>query len=187
MERSFLKFLPVFSLFFWASLPPSHASDKLPFQAPRTTAELPAGAEIVTSRGTIVIELLGDLAPLTVRNFEHLAKKNFYNNLTFHNVEPGYVVQGGDPKGTGKGGPGYTLPPEFSEYDQRIGTVGMLRLPSQVNPERRSNGSQFYILLRDSPHLNGMYTVFGRVLRGLEVAQQIRKGDKILGVKLRPR
>jgi peptidyl-prolyl cis-trans isomerase B (cyclophilin B) len=94
------------------------------------------------------------------------------------------VIQGGDPEGTGKGGPNYTIPPEFTNIKHRKGTIGMSRLPGERNPERHSNGSQFYICLTDAPHLDGLYTVFAEVINGLEVVEQLRAGDKIIRIRL---
>ncbi|MCC6221130.1 MAG: peptidylprolyl isomerase [Deltaproteobacteria bacterium] len=130
------------------------------------------------------IEFYREEAPITVRNFEYLGKKRFYENLTFHRYVPDFVIQGGDPQGNGKGGPGYGLPPEHSSVlKHRRGTLGMARLPSEVNPERLSNGSQFYICFSLAPHLDGLYTVFAQVISGMENAEKLRQGDKILEVQ----
>ena len=108
-----------------------------------------------TDRGTIVIELYPAVAPKTVANFEKLSKKGFYDNLTFHRVEPGFVVQGGDPQGNGMGGPGYDLPAEISPTEKHLrGTLAMARKGDQVNPDRKSSGSQFYICLAPAPFLD---------------------------------
>ncbi len=157
--------------------------DKLPFEIPKDSKTLPERAIIGTSKGAVEIKFFRLEAPITVRNFEYLARKGFYNNLTFHRYEPGFVIQGGDPKGTGQGGPGYTLPPEHSAKLKHIaGTLGMARLPSEVNPERRSNGSQFYISLKEAPHLDGLYSVFAYITRGIENAQKLRAGDRITNI-----
>lgn len=156
--------------------------EKLPFPLPKSPAELPRSAVIETTKGPIEIRFLGDLAPVTVKNFEYLARRGFYNGTAFHDVEPGFAVQGGSPHGDGKGGPGYTLPAEFSSYKHIEGTMGMLRYPSRVNPERRSNGSQFYITLRRATHLDGLYTVFAQVVSGINIVGQLEKGDKIVRV-----
>ncbi len=126
-----------------------------------------------TDYGNIEIELRPDKAPKTVENFLKLVREGFYNGLTFHRVIPGFVIQGGDPEGTGRGGPGYTLPAEISDLKHTPGAVAMARLPDQINPERRSSGSQFYITLDYQPHLDGAYTVFGYVTKGLDVAKRI--------------
>jgi len=138
-----------------------------------------------TDRGTIVIELYPAVAPKTVANFEKLSKDGFYNNLTFHRVEPGFVVQGGDPQGNGMGGPGYDVPAEISPTEKHLrGTLAMARKGDQVNPERKSSGSQFYICLAPAPFLDGQYTTFGGVVEGMNVVDQIKVGDHIKKVTL---
>ncbi len=138
-----------------------------------------------TDRGEIVVELYAAEAPKTVANFEKLSKNGFYNKLTFHRVEPGFVVQGGDPAGNGTGGPGYDLPAEISPTEKHLrGTLAMARRGDQVNPERKSSGSQFYICLEPAPFLDGQYTVFGGVVEGMNVVDQIKVGDHIKKVTL---
>lgn len=157
-------------------------AQKLPFPEPTDPSTLPKSALIETTQGPVEIEFFREQAPITVRNFEYLGKKKFYEGLKFHRYVPGFAIQGGDPKGTGKGGPGYFLPPEHSDLKHVRGSVGMARLPNQANPERLSNGSQFYICLTEARHLNGLYTLFGRVIRGMENVDRLRAGDKILRV-----
>jgi peptidyl-prolyl cis-trans isomerase B (cyclophilin B) len=138
-----------------------------------------------TDRGLIVLELYPAVAPKTVANFEKLSKDGFYNNLTFHRVEPGFVVQGGDPQGNGMGGPGYDIPAEISPTEKHLrGTLAMARKGDQVNPERKSSGSQFYICLAPAPFLDGQYTTFGGVVEGMDVVDQIKVGDHIKKVTL---
>ena len=142
-------------------------------------------ATLDTDRGQIVIELYPKSAPKTVANFEKLSRDGFYNGLTFHRVVPGFVVQGGDPKGNGTGGPGYTLPAEISPSEKHLrGSVAMARLGDEVNPDRRSSGSQFYICLEPQPFLDGQYTVFGGVIKGMDAVDKIRVGDHIRHVTL---
>lgn len=172
----------LFVLFLFC-IPCAYAGDKLPFKLPRSYQELPPTALVETDEGSFEIEFLRTTAPIAVKNFEYLARKGFYNNLTFHHYEPGYVVYSGDPTATGKGGPGYSLPPEFSEYHFKKGTLGMARLPSEVNPERRANGSQFFILLQDAPHLEGNYTAFAQVSAGLDTVEKLRKGSRIIRIR----
>jgi peptidyl-prolyl cis-trans isomerase B (cyclophilin B) len=138
-----------------------------------------------TDRGTIVIEFYPAVAPKTVENFETLTKKGFYNGLTFHRVVPGFVVQGGDPKGDGSGGPGYDVPAEISPAEKHLrGSVATARLGDAVNPDRKSSGSQFYICLAAQPSLDGQYTVFGGVVEGMDVVDKIQVGDHIKKVTL---
>lgn len=157
--------------------------DKLPFPVPTDYQTLPTTALIETTKGPIEIRFYRKEAPVTVKNFEYLGLKNYYKDLTFHRYLPGFVIQGGDPKGDGSGGPGYSLPPEFSKIPHMRGTVGMARFDDEVNVERRSNGSQFYICFDESPHLDGLYSVFAEVISGIENAEALRPGDKITGVR----
>lgn len=131
-------------------------------------------ARIVTSRGEIIFRLYPDDAPMTVASFIKLARNHFYDGLTFHRVEPGFVIQGGCPQGTGTGGPGYRLKAEFNDRLHDAGAVAMARAQS---PD--SAGSQFYICLEDAHFLDHQYTVFGHVTSGLDVARSIKVGDKM--------
>lgn len=167
--------------------PSPRADDTPPFEIPPRAEVLTIRSAIVeTSRGSLFIELYPEEAPWHVSNFKYLSDKGFYSGLSFHLHRPGYIIQGGDPKGTGFGGPGYTLPPEFSRRHHVFGSLGMARKPDAigdpkraVNPERRSSGSQFHILLNDAPHMDGNYTVFGRVVAGHDVLEQLQEGDSI--------
>ena len=126
-------------------------------------------ATIETTKGTITLELYPEDAPKTVENFKTLAKKGFYNGILFHRVIPGFMVQTGDPTGTGTGGPGYAFADEFSpafRHDS-AGTVSM------ANSGPNTNGSQFFITLAPTPWLDGKHTIFGRVLEGQAVVEQI--------------
>ena len=118
-------------------------------------------------------------APKTVENFVTLAKKGFYNGLTFHRVVPDFVVQGGCPKGNGTGGPGYTIKAEFNKQKHLRGTLAMAR---SQHPD--SAGSQFYICYGTTPHLDGQYTVFGKVVSGMELVDRIKQGDKMTSVTI---
>ena len=135
-------------------------------------------ATIRTSRGDIELALDAGDAPQTVNNFVYLSCQGFYDGLTFHRYEPGFVIQGGDPLGQGNGGPGYVVPAEIG-LPHVEGALAMARLPDQVNPERDSSGSQFYITLAATPFLDGGYTVFGQVVGGTDVVSGIRAGDTI--------
>ena len=136
-------------------------------------------AVVDTKFGKIVIEFYDKDAPKTVANFIKLAKQGYYNGTTFHRVIPGFMIQGGDPNSKsedrsthGTGGPGYTVEAEIKRDNAR-GTVATARLGDQVNPEKRSSGSQFFINVKDNGFLNGGYTVFGNVIAGMNVADQI--------------
>lgn len=141
-------------------------------------------AVIKTSKGDIVAELYPKEAPLSVTNFKQLADGNFYNGLLFHRVVPGFVIQGGDPLGTGAGGPGYTVPAEIG-LPHKKGALAWARTGDNVNPDRRSSGSQFYINLEATPMLDGKYTVFGQTISGMDVVEKIQKGDKIESVTVK--
>lgn len=140
-------------------------------------------ATIVTDKGNIVAELYPD-APQGVNNFVTLAKNGYYDGLTFHRVEPGFVIQGGDPKGDGTGGPGYTIPAEIKHLHPR-GALAWARTGDQINPERKSSGSQFYITLKETPFLDGQYSVFGQVISGMETVDKIAIGDKIQRIDIK--
>jgi len=127
----------------------------------------------------IRMEFYPDDAPRTVENFVTLAKKGFYNGLTFHRVVPDFVVQGGCPQGTGTGGPGYTIKAEFNTQKHLRGSVAMAR---SQHPD--SAGSQFYICYGPTPHLDGSYTVFGRVVAGMEHVDRIKQGDRMTSVTI---
>ncbi len=150
---------------------------------PKAPASAPAGKEIAviqTKYGSIEIEFFDKDAPEHVKNFRKLARDGFYDGTSFHRVIPNFVVQGGDPNSTdsdptndGQGGPGYTIPAEIKQLHKR-GCVAAARLPDQANPDKRSSGSQFYICLKDLPHLDqGGYSVFGRVTKGMDIVDKI--------------
>jgi peptidylprolyl isomerase/peptidyl-prolyl cis-trans isomerase B (cyclophilin B) len=129
------------------------------------------------SGGQIRVEFFPEDAPKTVENFITLTKKGYYNGLTFHRVVPGFVVQGGDPKGNGTGGPGYTIKAEFNKRKHERGSLAMAR---SQHPD--SAGSQFYITYGPQPHLDGNYTVFGQVVSGMEHVDRIKQGDRMTSV-----
>lgn len=158
----------------------TRATAEPPFQlpAPAQLAKL-RSAVIETKKGRIYLELFPEEAPWHVANFKYLADRGFYRGTVFHLVYTGYVAQGGGPKENPTGGPGYTLPPEFSARPHTFGVVGMARLPDESNPGRESNGSQFHIVLGEAPHMNGSYTIFGRVAKGSDVVRTIARGDAI--------
>ncbi len=130
-------------------------------------------AYIETDRGLIQIELAVLDAPFTVGNFVTLARQGFFNGLTFHRVVPDFVIQAGDPRGDGEGGPGFTIRDELNQRPYLRGTLGMaLDWPD-------TGGSQFFITHSPQPHLDARYTAFGRVIKGMEVVDQIEQLDVI--------
>jgi len=154
-------------------------------EAKEETTNTPAQSNervvIETDKGKMVLVLYPDVAPKTVDNFKKLIQKAFYNGLTFHRVVPGFVIQGGDPKGDGSGGPGYTIPDEFNDKLHLRGTVAMAKTSAP-----NSAGSQFYICLAPQPSLDRNYTVFGQVVEGMDVIDKIVVGDKMNRVYLEP-
>jgi len=146
-------------------------------------AGIPEGEHIRidTAKGPILIELYPDSAPNTVANFKALAGKGYYDGLIFHRVIPGFMAQGGDPDGTGMGGPGYKVKAEFNERKHVRGTLAMAR---SSDPD--SAGSQFYICFGPQPHLDGQYTIFGQVTEGMDVVDQIKQGDHMDKVSVEP-
>lgn len=135
-------------------------------------------ATIATNRGDIVIELYPQYAPKTVNNFVFLAGQGFYDGVTFHRVIRDFMIQGGDPTGTGRGGPGYKFEDEVRNNPLKHET-GVL---SMANAGPNSNGSQFFITHSPQPHLNGKHTVFGKVTSGMDVVNSIRQGDVMTAV-----
>jgi peptidyl-prolyl cis-trans isomerase B (cyclophilin B) len=139
---------------------------------PKVTIELENGSKIV-------LELYVTDAPNHCAALVDLIQKGYYDGLSFHRVVPGFVVQGGCPKGNGSGGPGYTLKAEFNSKPHLTGSLAMARTP---DPD--SAGSQFYICLDPQPFLDGQYTVFGQTLEGMEEVKKIRQGDKMVKVSV---
>jgi cyclophilin family peptidyl-prolyl cis-trans isomerase len=136
-------------------------------------------AYIDTDRGTIRIELAVVDAPLTVENFITLARRGFFNGVTFHRVVADFVIQGGDPRGDGEGDPGFSIRDELNQRPYQRGTVGMA-----LDPWPDSGGSQFFITHSPQPHLDARYTVFGRVVDGMDVVDRIQQGDVIRRVRV---
>lgn len=132
-------------------------------------------ATFETDRGEIVCELFAADAPRTVNNFVFLAREGFYDGTTFHRVISNFMIQGGDPTGTGRGGPGYQFEDEFDGNPHRHGTGSL----SMANAGPNTNGSQFFITHAPQPHLNGHHTVFGQVIKGQDVVDSVGQGDKI--------
>ena len=146
-------------------------------EAPAETAKLDLTKPVVVEMqvknfGKIKLELDGKAAPKTVENFVKLTNQGFYNGLTFHRIAKDFVIQGGDPSGDGTGGPGYTVPAEIGLKHVK-GAIAMARTGDQVNPKRESSGSQFYIALNELTMLDGQYTVFGKVIEGMDVVEKI--------------
>jgi cyclophilin family peptidyl-prolyl cis-trans isomerase/HEAT repeat protein len=158
---------------------PAPGQPPAPYDDPQLVApEVSPRAFIETAHGTIEFELTVLDAPQTVRNFMNLARKGFFNGLQVHRVVPNFVVQDGDPRGDGRGGPGYSIRDELNDRPFLRGTVGM----ALGGPD--SGGSQFFITHSPQPHLDGRYTVFGRVVKGMEVVDRISVGDVIQRIRV---
>ncbi len=151
-----------------------HVFDRAPEPGDTTVPE-GLHVRIETDKGAFTLELFERDAPRTVANFKALVAKGFYDGLRFHRVIPGFVVQGGDPKGDGTGGPGYHVKAEFNRHKHVTGAVGMAL--SRGRPD--SAGSQFYIVFGDHPRLDGHYTIFAHVVEGMDVVERITKGTVI--------
>lgn len=137
-------------------------------------------ATIETPRGKIVISLYAEHAPKTVNNFVFLAKEGYYDGLLFHRVISNFMIQGGDPTGTGRGGPGYKFEDETKGNPNKHGTGSL----SMANAGPNTNGSQFFITHAPQPHLDGKHTVFGKVVEGQSVVDAIRQGDAMTKVTI---
>ena len=137
-------------------------------------------AIVETNRGTIELEMYPQYAPKTVNNFVFLARENFYDGVTFHRVISNFMIQGGDPTGSGRGGPGYRFDDEFpgNPLKHETGTISM------ANAGPGTNGSQFFIPHSPQSHLDGRHTVFGKVVKGQDVVNAIRQGDKMVKVTI---
>jgi cyclophilin family peptidyl-prolyl cis-trans isomerase len=162
-----------------ASVAPNATGQKAPDLEVDTASGLShATVTITTDKGKIKFKFYSKDAPNTVARFVELIQKGFYNGLTFHRVED-WVIQGGDPTGTGTGGSGQRLKAEFNGRKHKEGTLGMAR---SADPD--SADSQFYIVFATQPHLDGNYTVFGQVTEGMDVAHKIQRGDKMTSVTI---
>ncbi len=133
---------------------------------------------IETNRGDLVLELYPEYAPKTVNNFVFLAQEGFYDGVVFHRVINDFMIQGGDPTGTGSGGPGYKFEDEVADNPLKHET----RVISMANAGPNTNGSQFFITHSPQPHLDGMHTVFGKVVEGQEIVNAIQQGDRMVKV-----
>lgn len=154
-----------------AQTPPPAPAPKATAPAPVHTADKNSRVIFETSMGAFKAEIYEDKAPLTAKNFLTLCEKGFYNGLTFHRVIDGFMIQGGDPKGNGTGGPGYIIPDEFSK-DLRHSAEGIL---SMANAGPNTGGSQFFITLVPTPRLDDKHAVFGHVVEGMDIVRAIGK------------
>jgi peptidyl-prolyl cis-trans isomerase B (cyclophilin B) len=135
-------------------------------------------ATIETVRGNMVCELFAADAPMTVNNFVFLAREGFYDGVVFHRVIADFMIQGGDPTGTGSGGPGYRFKDEINPNLHGTGALSM------ANAGPNTNGSQFFITYKPQPHLDGKHTVFGRLIEGMDVLLKIKQGDAIKTIRI---
>jgi len=135
-------------------------------------------ATIETEKGILGLELFAADVPVTVNNFVFLAREGFYDNTTFHRVIPDFMAQGGDPTGTGSGGPGYKFADEFTGHTHITGALSM------ANSGPDTNGSQFFITYAPQPHLNNRHSVFGQLVQGTEVLESLKNGDTIVRITI---
>lgn len=159
----------------------NYKEDTNELELPQYETQNPVVAMYIENYGSIVMELYPDIAPNTVANFISLVKKGFYDNNTFHRLVPGFVLQGGDPTGTGTGGPGYTIKGEFSAngYENNLkhekGIVSMAR----TSASNDTAGSQFFIMLDKSEYLEGQYAAFGKIIDGWSNIEKIVTNEKV--------
>jgi peptidyl-prolyl cis-trans isomerase B (cyclophilin B) len=135
-------------------------------------------ATIETEKGNLVLELFASDVPLTVNNFVFLAREGFYDGTTFHRVIPDFMAQGGDPTGTGTGGPGYKFADEFTQHTHVTGALSM----ANAGPD--TNGSQFFITYTPQHRLDGQYSVFGQLVTGMDVLKALKNGDTIVRITI---
>ena len=168
-----------------ATAPSEPAPTKKPmsYSAPPMTIDTSKQytATIETGKGNIVLELFASDVPVTVNNFVFLAREGFYDGTTFHRVIPDFMAQGGDPTGTGTGGPGYKFADEFTEHTHVTGALSM------ANAGPNTNGSQFFITYSPQHHLDGKHSVFGQLIDGMDVLKTIANGDTIVGITIEER
>jgi len=138
-------------------------------------------ATIETKKGDLVLELFAKDVPITVNNFVFLAREGFYDGTTFHRVIPGFMAQGGDPTGTGSGGPGYSFADEFSDHTHVIGALSM------ANAGPNTNGSQFFITYSSQHSLDNRHSVFGQLTDGMDVLRALKNGDTIVRIIIEER
>lgn len=138
-------------------------------------------ATIETEKGNLVLELFARDVPVTVNNFVFLVREGFYDGTTFHRVIPDFMAQGGDPTGTGTGGPGYKFDDEFTKHTHVTGALSM------ANSGANTNGSQFFITYSPQHHLDGRHSVFGQLLEGMDVLEKIKNGDTIIRITIEER
>jgi len=154
----------------FTALEPSFAEDK-----EKEKEELPQ-VLLKTSKGDILLELYEDEAPNTVANYINLVEKGFYDGTKFHRVIAGFMAQGGDPKGNGTGGPGYRIKCECGRKDHRKHDRGVI---SMAHAGQDTGGSQYFITFEKTPHLDGKHTVFGHVIKGMDVVDKLKQGDVV--------
>lgn len=180
-------FWGIFSLLFCINTGTVAAQSKIPFSLPaRSELAKLRSAILYTNKGKVYFRLYPDKAPWHVANFKYLADKGFYKNLPFHIFKPDFLIQGGAPGHRPNSGPGYTLPAEFNDLTHTFGTLSMVRRPDDLdmNHTRRSHGSQFFVLVRHASTMDGKFTAFGRVIKGMDVVKKLRKGDLIKDVQV---
>ena len=184
LNRGITRVLAISSLFLSCSVYCRPVAAEPPFALPPPLEVRKLRSAIIqTSKGELVFRLFPESAPWHVANFKYLGDKGFYRGLTFNGYHQNYLIQGGRPSAS-RSGPGWSLPPEFNRHSHQRGALGMARVRDDANPERKSNGSQFHIILADAPHMDQNYTVFGQLIGGWEILDQLRAGDIIDSVQV---
>lgn len=188
LPQSKTRYFWITSLFFalFGILAPiAHAQPPFPLP-PKDKLVTIRSMDLFLEKGTVRFELFPQEAPWHVANMKYLADKGFYKGLSFHIVYPGIIIQGGAPKLTDpNSGPGYSIDPEFNDSRRhKHGSLGMARFPNEANADRSSHGSQFHILLSESPKMDREYTIFGECSFNCELLDEIKKGEMIRDVKV---
>jgi len=168
-----IAFILVFAIASFYKISPAIADEKQGTSEVTIDDKALPQAKITTKYGDMIVELFEDEAPNTVANFVSLIEKGYYDGLKFHRVVPDFVIQGGDPTGSGAGGPGYRIKCE-AETNKTKHTRGVL---SMAHAGKDTGGSQFFITHRSTPHLDGKHTVYGRVISGVEIVDKVQQGD----------
>lgn len=186
-KNAFIALLLLLELSFLLVLGPFDvlAQSEPPFLLPpRNELNTIKSATIYTSKGELEFDLFPEDAPWHVANFKYRADKHLYRNSVFHIFYPDYIIQAGGPASKPEQSASYQLPPEFNKHRHEFGTLGMARKPDMANPQRNSSGNQFHILLGDAPHMDGAFTIFGKLSKGEQVLSSLEKGDRVLDIKV---
>ena len=174
-----------FGVILWFLSSSSAIAAEPPFALPPKDGLLRISTAIIsTPKGNLKFKLFPADAPWHVANFKYRADKGLYKNTVFHILYPEYIIQGGGPRNKPSTSANYSLPAEFTGRQHKLGSLGMARKPNAINPDRRSSGNQFHILLVDAPHMDGQFTIFGELIEGEEALLSLKAGDSINDIKV---